>query len=179
LKKLSCAVGIISKIRYKLNQKSSLLLYDTLVLSHLTYCNIVWASTYKSSLTKIYSLQRRVLKICRYTYKVYNISIFKFCNRLSIYDLNKMSIAKFVFSAVHNTLPACFANYFVNLSEVHHHRTRQSNKLFLNYAKTNIRRFSISIAGPSLWNSIPENFKSLSSLYLFVKNYKIFLLDKG
>ena len=178
-KKLACAVGILGKIRYKLNRKTSLLLYDTLVHSHLVYCNIVWATTYKTSLITIASLQKRALKICCRTDKQVGCSIYKQSNRVSIFDLNKMCIAKFVFSSLLNTLPSCFNNYFINVSAVHQHCTRQTSQLFLSYARTNIRRFSISIAGPIVWNSIPNTLKLLHSMYSFCKLYKTFLLDNS
>ena len=44
--KISRAIGIIRRVRYKLSTKTTMLLYDSLILSHLTYCNIFWASTY-------------------------------------------------------------------------------------------------------------------------------------
>jgi hypothetical protein len=176
-KKLSCAVGIMGKIRYKLNRKTCLLLYDTLVLTHLNYCNIVWATTYKSSLLKVASLQKRALKICCRNDKEVGCSVYKCCNKLSIFDLNKMCVAKFVFSALKNTLPTYFTNYFKNVSAVHQYSTRQTNKLFLHYAKSNMRKFFVSIAGPAVWNTIPDKIKAVNSVYAFHKMYKNYLFE--
>ena len=62
--KIARAIGVIRRIRYKLTKAASMLLYDTLIVSHINYCNILWASNYKTTLSKIYSLQKRALKLC-------------------------------------------------------------------------------------------------------------------
>ena len=54
-RKLSCTLAIISKARYELTAKVATLLYDALFASNLNYCNVIWASTFTSSLNKIYS----------------------------------------------------------------------------------------------------------------------------
>ena len=62
--KIARAIGVIARIRHKLTRRSLILLYDTLIASLLSYCNIIWASTYRTPLLKIYSLQKRALKLC-------------------------------------------------------------------------------------------------------------------
>ena len=62
--KIASIIGVISKIRYKLCERSAMLLYDSLIVSHLTYCNILWASNYKSLLEKTIVLQKRALRVC-------------------------------------------------------------------------------------------------------------------
>ena len=57
-------IGVIARIRHKLTRRALMLLYDTLIASQLSYCNIIWASTYRTPLLKIYSLQKRALKLC-------------------------------------------------------------------------------------------------------------------
>src|SRR6266516_301111 len=62
--KLSSAIYIIRNIRYKINRVTALKLYDTLILSHLTYCNVLWGNAYKSYLENLYRLQKRALRLC-------------------------------------------------------------------------------------------------------------------
>src|SRR5206468_507138 len=47
-KKLSAANFILRNIRYKINQKTALKMYDTLISPYLTYCNILWGNTCKT-----------------------------------------------------------------------------------------------------------------------------------
>src|SRR5207245_7237873 len=101
-----------------------MLLYDMLITSQLNYCNNVWASTYKTSLTKICSLQKRALRICiyRYFHSPYftpypvsqpssSVSPFSLCNKLTVLDTNKLQVACFVYRILNNQAPACFSSF--------------------------------------------------------------------
>jgi len=170
-------VGVISKIRYKLDVNTALLLYNTLILPHLNYCNIVWGSACQSTLKRLYILQKRALKICTLRdWKVSSDELFKDCNKVSLININKIQIAKFVFSFINNQLPPCFKDFFRINTNVHNHFTRNNNNMFNVFSKTNIRKKSLSVMGPVLWNSLPEHIKSLCSLPVFLKRYKLSLL---
>lgn len=62
--KLSSANFILRKIKHKLNTDTALKLYDTLILTHLSYCNIIWGNTYKKYLQNVIRLQKRALRLC-------------------------------------------------------------------------------------------------------------------
>ena len=54
--KISKSVGLLYKAKYYLPSKSLLTLYY--VYLYLTYCNLIWASTYVTNLQRIYLLQK-------------------------------------------------------------------------------------------------------------------------
>ena len=55
-------IGIISRIRPFITTKTALLLYFALIYPYLTYCNVVWASTYHSHLDRLNVLQKRIIR---------------------------------------------------------------------------------------------------------------------
>lgn len=61
-KKLSSAVGTIGRLKSFLPVKIKILLYNTLVLSVLQYCNLVWGTTSKVNLMKLHLLQKRAVR---------------------------------------------------------------------------------------------------------------------
>ena len=61
--KLSRFVGVISRLRYFLPSSALINLYFALIHSHLLYGLPVWASTYKTYLTKIRVLQDKAMSI--------------------------------------------------------------------------------------------------------------------
>lgn len=56
---LSRNIGILSRVRYKLPVEAMVLLYNTLILPYLNYCNIVWGGANKSNLDQLIKLQKR------------------------------------------------------------------------------------------------------------------------
>ena len=58
-KKIASSIYVLRKIKHKINFITSIKLYDTLIASHLLYCNLVWGSTFKSYLDPIIKLQKK------------------------------------------------------------------------------------------------------------------------
>ena len=60
LKKIIWITNIISKF---INKKALLHIYNSIFLPHIKYCNIFWGNTYKSNVSCIYILQKRMIRI--------------------------------------------------------------------------------------------------------------------
>ena len=56
---ISRSIGILNKLRYDLCRKTLLLLYNSLILSKLSYCNIMWGTTCKRNIDSIFILQKK------------------------------------------------------------------------------------------------------------------------
>ena len=165
-----------------------MLLYNSLILTLINYCNLIWASNYKTSLNKIYLLQKRALKLCSGTktksksyflckasiYSKSNKNIFKETNKQSVYAINKTQIAKFIYQAINKLAPDCFQNMFSTTSMIHSHNTRseQRHDLFHKHAKSNCRKFATSLKGPEIWNNIPVTIRQLNTVSKFTKSVK-------
>ena len=189
--KIARSLGIIGRIRHKLTSKAAMLLYDTLILSHITYCSIIWGSTYKTSLAKMYNIQKKALKLCYEPKTFFNnkrkctphnhanaaksSSIFKTCNKLSIYSIIKCQTAIFVYKTLNKLSPPCFHSLFKSVPFVHSHSTRfhENNNLFITQARSNYKKFAISVRGPLLWNSLPPEIKNSDSLSIFKTKIKL------
>ncbi len=178
-KKLSSAIFIIRRIRYKINQKTAQNLYNTLILPHITYCNVVWGNAYKSYTSNIGRLQKRALRLCYNGRLLKSDELFSATKKLSLENIHKMQVALLVFNFFYNPclLPACINSLFEKISEVHGHHTRSlDNKcLFTHFGRLNARKNSLKILAPTLWNNIPPPIRHLSSVILFKKQYTLFL----
>ena len=62
-KKISKSVGIIAKARFYLSSQTLMTLYYSHVYPFLTYCNVAWPSTYRSSVNCIYLLPKRLVRL--------------------------------------------------------------------------------------------------------------------
>ena len=60
--KISKSVGLLYKAKCYLPSKSLLTLYYALIYPYLTYCNLIWASTYVTNMQRIYLLQKRAVQ---------------------------------------------------------------------------------------------------------------------
>ena len=88
-KKISKSVGIIYRSRFCLLTNTKLMLYYALIYPYLTYCNIVWASTYPSNLTRLLLMQKRAVRaITNAYYRAHTKPLFLQLGVLNIYQIN-------------------------------------------------------------------------------------------
>jgi len=68
--------------------------------------------------------------------------------------------------------PPIFDDYFCTNASVHEHFTRSKFGLHVVSYKTNIRGFTVRLAGPKLWNAINTDVRGKLSLNAFKIAYK-------
>ena len=108
---LSRAISILNKVKFKLNNKTLILLYNAFFYSHLNYCFHIWGNTFITKLNKINILQKRALKTIYNCDKIY-IKCYTQHNSLKFTDSIKLNTTKFMFRAKHHSLPLNLQNIF-------------------------------------------------------------------
>ena len=86
-------------------------------------------------------------------------------------------MAVFMYKSHRNSLPAIFKNYFITNTSIHGHHTRSCQNLHLIQSRTNIRFFSIRMAGPRLWNTIDITTRELNTVHSYKRTIKQKLLN--
>ena len=61
--KLSRIVGVLYRVRFQLPSKILLTLYNSLIFSAISYCNIVWGNTFSTYVNKLFILQKRTIRL--------------------------------------------------------------------------------------------------------------------
>lgn len=89
-KKLCRTIGLINRHRFTLPECIKLLLYNSLILPHLSYAHLVWGSTTKTNVNRLLTLQKKVLRIIAnipYHYHTKELfTRFRIVNILNLYD---------------------------------------------------------------------------------------------
>ena len=152
--KVSKSIGIIRKSKFYLSTKSLRTLYFTLVYPYFFYCNLIWASTYKSNLVRL-----EILGI------------------LKFHDVHLFQLGLFMFSYQNHTLPLKFDSKFTLQKEIHSYHTRNSHLYRLPLCRTNIKQFSVFYQGPKFYNSLCTEIVNSSSSISFKKALKAFFYN--
>ena len=148
-KKISKSSGIIHKSRFYLSSKTKLSLYDTLVYPFITYCNMVWSSTYVTNLNRIYYPQKRAVRaITNSDFRAHTAPLFMKLGILNIFQVNSLYIARFMFCYHNEILPPVFHDLFQCNSQIHSYNTRSANNYWPHACCTNLKKFSILYRGP-------------------------------
>jgi len=176
-KKLAQACGIIRTIKPFLNYKTLLSVYYCIVYSHLQYGIIIWGNANKTKLLKLNNLHNKIIKLIKEKIKRENKpKLEQLTPLLSIEQIFKLEIGKFMFRYYNKQLPICFLQYFKTIDSIHNYSTRLSkqNNYFLPRYRLKQSQKLLTYSGAKLWSEIPSDIKKLS-FKNFTKKLKTYL----
>ena len=113
-KSLARNVGLLSKLKYVLSKNVLYMIYNSIVLPYLNYCNYVWGNTYKSHLLKLYTFQKKAVRIITKShYGSPSSPLFNKLQILPILDLITLNTLIFMYSVQAKILPDNFFKMFI------------------------------------------------------------------
>ena len=74
--KISKMTGIMAKATHVLSIQTLKTIYNTMVYPYLTYCSIIWTSTYPTRLKSIFTIQKKLVQIMTFSNYHENPSLF-------------------------------------------------------------------------------------------------------
>ena len=120
--------GMLNKLKYIIPQRIKILLYNTLLITRLNYCLMIWGFNQE----RISKLQKRAIGIFTLSkYNAHTSPLFKTLNLLTINDMHSLQELKFYYKFLHNLLPVNLQNWQINNNiGVHNHNTRRQNEIY-------------------------------------------------
>ncbi len=183
-KKLNRAIGMIYKIRCDCTKEVLLSLYFSIFHSHITYGLSVWGKSNDRYLTKIYTLQKKVIRAITFSdFNAHTAPIFKKFKILKLQDLFNYKTTSLMWDYDHNTLPNSLASLFIPREKIHNRdvRDRNKNKLYTAHHYHNRYGFdSFTHHGAMLLNKAKDLpfYDNSTSKTAFLSKYKLVFLDK-
>ena len=176
--KIAKTIGIINKIKYLLNSDTRRLLYNSLILPYLTYCNMLWINASKFRINRLIVLQKKIIRIIAgVPFLAHTETLFHKYGLLKLTEIGIFQKLVFMYRFHNNLLPNSFNNYFQHVHSIHNYGTRGAvNDFFISFARTNLRKQCFKIAGPKLWNLLNPHIRQLQSLSSFKSKLKSAIL---
>jgi hypothetical protein len=185
--KMRQTMGLIGRARAFMNQTQVLLLYNTMVLSHLQYCLINWGNFSGDGnlglMREILTLQKSFVRIITVSPPIRSISpptrshadqLFAKLRTLKIADLFDQRVRLVTYKSYCNQFPSEMGVLLVKVSDTHSHNTRGARcNLFV--SRGSVR--SIKNIAPKIWNALDEKIKMSGTVSSFKSKPKVeFLL---
>jgi Reverse transcriptase (RNA-dependent DNA polymerase) len=156
-------------------------LYYAFIYPHILYGIEVYANASKSVLDKLCKLNNKLLRILlRKKLATPVIDLYVAMNILPIPILHEMQLLVFIHKCTFHKyiLPEIFINYFVQNNVIHDHNTRRKFGLHVISVKSTFGQRCSLYRGSKLWNSLPDCLRLSSSVAVFKKNLKLYLLKR-
>ena len=158
LTKVRCGLSIVRKAKSYLNQEFLLILYHTMIMSHILHCITVWCHDNKTTVQK---LQRSVNKFIRILFNLNPrdgaVRPMKSHTILTINHLMIKETTKFMFHFNNNRLPPVFKKFFLT-KEIENLpvQTRSGSTLIPVFCRLSTTQQSYRYKDPVVWNNLPQ-----------------------
>ena len=169
--KVAKSIGVMSRCSFFLPKTSLRMLYYSLIYPYFYYCNIVWASTYKTNLRRLDILQKRIIRIINKShFNAHTDPIFKDLGILNFNDIHLLQLlGQFMYSCKNPR----FNNNFSQSNQFYSYNTRNFQACRLPYCRTNTKKFSPFFQGAKFFNSLDNEVINSQSLSSFKKKLTI------
>ena len=155
--------------------KAMLILYNSLLSSHLRYCITSWCF---GNRTTINQLQRICNKFIRAMYEikrrgcVKNVMIKNELLNIQHQQLYESEIAILMYKFQKRTLPIPIQQLFqLKPCQI---KTRSDSQIISSCFRTTVCQQSIKFIGPKIWNTLPQEIKNCATLVSFKNKLKIY-----
>ena len=177
--KISKSVGILYRLNKFLPPNVLKLIYSSLVHPYLIYGLEAWFGTFKNNTNKIFILQKKAIRaIHSLNYNDHTNDYFKLMNLLKLEDQYKLQVTIYIYKLLNLDADRNLASKLIKNSQVHHHGTRQENKLNIRPINKARSKFSLIHNGGKIWNTLPEKIRKFESFSKFKHYTKSHLLEK-
>ena len=137
--------GTIKKISKHFDKKTLLILYNSLIISHIRYCITTWHIGNKTTASKI--IQRIANKLIRLTFGLHHranvTDILRNNNIMTIDQITELEITCFMYKYIKGMLPPCFDHFFKNnLVSDNFSKCTSQSKFYPSFCRLNISKQS-------------------------------------
>ena len=167
--KSSKKLGVLRRSREFLDRSTSLLLYKSLIVPYINYCDLVYMCTTAANLSKLQILQntacRIILQVDKHTHIDY---MHKELNIMTLKERREFHMSVECHKNIYNE-HAALKGFFIPLSEVAIRTTRmtEANNMSIPNIVTQTGRKAFSFRGPNHWNKLDDSLKKVDKLKQF------------
>ena len=179
-KKVNTALGMLKRSKNFIPTAIKKMIYNSLIMSHLSYCIVIWGNAKRTILDPLIKAQKRALRIVNNEHWLKHCDpLFASLDSLKLTDLYKVSSGKYVVKYLQKSLPPGLEDCFKEKAQTHSTRMTVDNRI-LTLQKTKdalVQRMPKYNIAHNWNNNVPKSFKDLPEAS-FHSAYKSHFLQK-
>ena len=168
LKKISRHTGILYKIRDPLTQQARLNYYYAFIYPYLSYNVILWGSTFQTHLNPLIVQHKRTIRtIADANFRDHTDPLFRRLGLLKFADIYLYHILVYMFKAIKRG----------EYTQTRNLNTRSTGLAQPVFHRLTTTQHAISFTGPTAWNNLPNQMRSIEKIGTFKRTLKAYLIS--
>ena len=155
-KKVSTAIGFMFRGKPVLERPQLISLYNTLVLPHLSYCNLIWAINFSTHINRLYLLQKRAARvILNLSYRDHVSNRFPEINIKPLTDIRDLKCLVLTYKIKHQIAPISIKKLMEwKTPDITRPQLRNSGPIIVPFARTVYRQQTFRVYAAKLFNNL-------------------------
>jgi hypothetical protein len=169
-------IGLLSRLRHFLPEKTLVIVYNSIVLPILDYSLVLWGYTYNKHMNRLINLQKRAVRVMTFSrFDAHSEPLFEKLNIMSLKKRLLFNSSIYIYKAL-NSLCSLNSIKFFNL-KTQRTSSRSANilELVVPFTRLTVFQNTIFVKGVKIYNSIDFKSKSVNKLSKFVNNIRLSL----
>ena len=177
--KIKKKLGYLSRVSKHLSMFTRLLIYNTIIKPHLTFCVTILYHALLKDVNKLQMLQNRGMRIILRCSRYESIKNMLFMlNWLDVKEWIQINGLVYIFKIMNGMMPEYMENKITLNNEIHTYGTRKAGEIHLKYCNKQIMYKSIFYLGIRDYNRLPINIKISKNVTEFKEKCVVYLKDK-
>ena len=179
--KISRNNSLINRMKNLLPSSSLKLLYNSFIQPHIQYGQAVWGGCSNQNKQRIVTIQKRAIRTVTKAYHLAHTEPrMKKMRLLNFEDLYKQQCMLLCHDCFNKRAPKPISSLIELEQTTHATRSQVSNPLNMRIPSFKSRAGSqgFRVKGPTIWNAVPNEMRSIERREVFKNSTKRFLLDK-
>ncbi len=161
--KTSLQLSVLKRLSLILNTNVKMAALHSFIKSHLQYCPLVWTNQSKGEMSFLGKLQERGLRFIYNNYCTPYVDLLRKAHIPSVSTVWLQSVVIEVYKALNGLSPKYMKCMFI-LNKTNHNLCSDNNILLPKCHTTNFGLKSFAYQAGSLWNKLPNSFRTYESL---------------
>ena len=175
--KICKGLSIICKTRKFVNKQTLITLYYCFIYPYLAYSIEVWGLTFKTYLTKLMTLQKKIVRIVGLADRnAHTDPLFQEYKIMQLMKIHAYKVALAMYQVKLHHAPLVFVELFQENEQVHPHNTRQSDHFHVPAVNTDYMKRCIRYKGVIIWNYVSKHVTYDCSFLSFKKALKHWII---
>ncbi len=177
--KLSSALYALNAAKSYLDERCMLLIYYSLMYSHLSRGILLWGKSPKVFFNKLTVLQKKAIRvITKSKYNEHTDPLFARLKLLKLQDIYQYYLGRHMYMQVNKLLPLPLQHSYALNQDIHSYNTCKKSLIHKSQSRTALAGNSFLHCGPDCWNTLPMTIKESVTLKSFSYRLKLHTFEQ-